>query len=78
MAGQIDFIVSDALPAAEHIKSGKLRALAITSGSRTPLVPGVPTFSEGGLPGFVALTWWGVFYQPELQRIFKRSTTHHS
>jgi len=61
MAGQIDFIVSDALPAAEHIKSGKLRPLAITSGSRTPLVPGVPTFSEGGLPGFVALTWWGVF-----------------
>jgi tripartite-type tricarboxylate transporter receptor subunit TctC len=61
MAGQIDFIVSDALPAAEHIKSGKIRALAITSGSRTPLVPGVPTFSEAGLPGFVALTWWGVF-----------------
>ena len=61
MAGQIDFIVSDALPAAEHIKSGKIRALAITSGSRTPLVPGVPTFSEAGLPGFVALTWWGVY-----------------
>ncbi|WP_062310735.1 Bug family tripartite tricarboxylate transporter substrate binding protein [Polynucleobacter sinensis] len=61
MAGQIDFIVSDALPAAEHIRSGKLRPLAITSGSRTSLVPGVPTFSEGGLPGFVALTWWGVY-----------------
>ena len=61
MAGQIDFIVSDALPAAEHIKSGRLRPLAITSGSRTPLVPGVPTFSEAGLPGFVALTWWGVY-----------------
>jgi len=61
MAGQIDFIISDALPAAEHIKSGKLRPLAITSGSRTPLVPGVPTFSEAGLPGFVALTWWGVY-----------------
>ena len=61
MAGQIDFIVSDALPAAEHIKSGKLRPLAITSSARTPLVPGVPTFSEAGLPGFVALSWWGVF-----------------
>ncbi len=61
MAGQIDFIISDALPAAEHIKSGKLRPLAITSGSRTSLVPGVPTFSEAGLPGFVALTWWGVY-----------------
>jgi len=61
MAGQIDFIVSDALPAAEHIKSGKLRPLAITSSTRTQLVPGVPTFSEAGLPGFVALTWWGVF-----------------
>ncbi len=61
MAGQIDFIVSDALPAAEHIKSGKLRPLAITSGSRTSLVPGVPTFSEAGLPGFIALSWWGIY-----------------
>lgn len=61
MAGQIDFIVSDALPAAEHIKSGRIRPLAITSGARTPLVPGVPTFSEAGLPGFVALSWWGVY-----------------
>ena len=61
MAGQIDFIVSDALPAAEHIKSGKIRPLAITSSARTPLVPGVPTFSEAGLPGFAALSWWGVY-----------------
>jgi tripartite-type tricarboxylate transporter receptor subunit TctC len=61
MAGQIDFIVSDALPAAEHIKSGKIRPLAITSTARTPLVPGVPTFSEAGLPGFAALSWWGIY-----------------
>ena len=61
MAGQIDFIVSDALPAAEHIKSGKIRPLAITSSARTPLVQGVPTFSEAGLPGFAAVSWWGVY-----------------
>jgi tripartite-type tricarboxylate transporter receptor subunit TctC len=61
MAGQIDFIVSDALPAAEHIKSGKIRPLAITSNARTPLVPGVATFSEAGLPGFAAVSWWGVY-----------------
>jgi tripartite-type tricarboxylate transporter receptor subunit TctC len=61
MAGQIDFIVSDALPAAEHIKSGKIRPLAITSTARTSLVPGVPTFSEAGLPGFAALSWWGIY-----------------
>lgn len=61
MAGQIDFIVSDALPAAEHIKSGKIRPLAITSSARTALVQGVPTFSEAGLPGFAAVSWWGVY-----------------
>lgn len=61
MAGQIDFIVSDALPAAEHIKSGRIRPLAITSTARTSLVPGVPTFSEAGMPGFAALSWWGVY-----------------
>jgi tripartite-type tricarboxylate transporter receptor subunit TctC len=61
LAGQIDFIVSDALPVAQHIKSGGLRPLAITSEKRSPLFPDIPTFAEGGLQGLVAVNWWGVF-----------------
>lgn len=43
-----------------HIKSGKLRAIAVTSEKRTPLMPDVPTVNEGGLKGFDLSTWWGL------------------
>jgi len=48
LAGQIDMMVSDALPVSQHIKTGRLRALAITSGTRSPLSPEIPTFAEAG------------------------------
>ena len=61
IAGQVQMIVSDALPVAQHLKSGKVRALAITSAKRSPLFPDIPTFAEGGLQGMAAVNWWGVF-----------------
>ena len=61
LAGQVQMIVSDALPVAQHIKSGKLRPLAITSARRSPLFPDIPTFAEAGLQGLVAVNWWGVY-----------------
>ena len=61
IAGQVQFIVSDGLPVAQHIKSGKVRPLAITSAKRSPLFPDIPTFAEGGLQGLVAVNWWGAF-----------------
>ena len=61
IAGQVQFIVSDALPVAQHLKSGKVRPLAITSAKRSPLFPDIPTFAEAGLPGLVILNWWGLF-----------------
>ena len=61
IAGQVQFIVSDALPVVQHLKSGKVRALAITSASRSPLFPDIPTFAEGGLQGLVIGNWWGAF-----------------
>ncbi len=61
LAGQIDMLVSDSLPVSQHIKSGRLRALAITSAKRSPLSPDIPTFAEAGLDGLVANNWWGVF-----------------
>lgn len=44
-----------------HIKAGKLRALAVTSGKRLPLVPDVPTMIEFGYPGFEVESWRGLF-----------------
>jgi len=61
IAGQINMMVSDALPVAQHIKSGRLRPLAVTSATRTSMLPDVPTFAEAGLQGLVANNWWGVF-----------------
>lgn len=43
-----------------HVKSGRLRALAITSISRSPALPELPTVAESGLPGFEVGQWYGV------------------
>jgi tripartite-type tricarboxylate transporter receptor subunit TctC len=61
LAGQLNMIVSDALPVAQFIKANKLRALAVTSSKRSPMVPEVPTFAEAGLQGLIAENWWGIF-----------------
>ena len=61
IAGQINMMVSDALPVSQHIKTGRLRALGITSAKRSPMSPEIPTFAEVGMNGLVAVNWWGVF-----------------
>lgn len=57
MAGHIDFIIDPISTAAEFAKSGKVKALGITSAKRSTLVPDVPTFKESGLPDYEAYTW---------------------
>jgi tripartite-type tricarboxylate transporter receptor subunit TctC len=61
LAGHLDMMVSDALPVSQFIKTGKLRALAITSEKRSPMFPDIPTFAEAGLQGLVAENWWGIY-----------------
>jgi tripartite-type tricarboxylate transporter receptor subunit TctC len=60
LGGQIQILFSDMPVALPHAKSGKLRALAVTSAERTPLVPGVATVAESGVPGYALVNWWGV------------------
>ena len=60
LAGQVQMVFSDMAPALPHIKSGKLRAIAVTSSQRSAAVPDVPTISESGLPGFSSGVWWSV------------------
>jgi tripartite-type tricarboxylate transporter receptor subunit TctC len=60
VAGHVQIVFSDALPAMQFIKSGRLRALAITGPERSPSMPDLPTCAESGMPGLVAVNWWGV------------------
>ena len=56
---QIHFIFSDALPAMQHIRAGKLRALCATGAQRFALLADLPT-CDAAVPGLVAVNWWGV------------------
>ncbi|KQP23260.1 tripartite tricarboxylate transporter substrate binding protein [Pseudorhodoferax sp. Leaf267] len=60
MGGQIDMLFDTSPTALPYAKSGKLRALAITSRQRSPLLPDVPTMREAGLPDFEVMTWTGI------------------
>ena len=59
LAGEFPFTIENPLLVLGHIKAGKLRALAVTSRQRAPLLPDVPTVSEAGLEGYEAGGWYG-------------------
>jgi len=61
MGGQVQ-LMFDSMPSAmPHVKSGKIRALAVTTAKRSPTVPDLPTVAESGVPGFDISTWYGVW-----------------
>jgi tripartite-type tricarboxylate transporter receptor subunit TctC len=60
IAGQTDLcfnVVAGTLP---HVKSGRLRAIAVTSSGRMPSEPGIPTVAESGVPGYEVNQWYGI------------------
>lgn len=60
MAGRTDVLLPGLTAVLQHLKSPKLKALAVTSASRHPLLPAVPTFAEIGLKEFSSLQWYGL------------------
>lgn len=60
MAGYVPIYIGGLPPTLPHLKSGRLRALAVTSLQRSPLVPKIPTVAESGYPGFNSILWYGV------------------
>jgi len=68
MGGQVTTMFSDALPAMTGIKTGKIRAMAVTSAERWPFTPELPTLAEAGLKGFAAVNWWGILFPAGVPR----------
>lgn len=60
LAGHVQMSFMSMAPAVPHVKSGALRALAVASAKRSPILPDVPTVAEAGLPGYDVGSWWGL------------------
>ena len=78
LAGQVDMAFDGMGTSAPQIKGGKLKALAVTTATRSFLVPNVPTMQEAGLPGYEVTTWyalWGLRGTPKeaLDRMYQET-----
>ena len=60
IGGQLPMVAVNALEALPHVKSGRLRVLAVMSPTRAATLPDVPTLAESGFPGFEASVWYGL------------------
>lgn len=60
LGNEVSSFLSTFAPALPHIKSGRMRGIAVTSLKRAPALPAVPTIAESGIPGFEYSTWYGV------------------
>ncbi|MGO4330182.1 Bug family tripartite tricarboxylate transporter substrate binding protein [Cupriavidus sp. 2TAF22] len=61
MGGQVDMSFETMPSVINHIKAGKLRALAVTAEQRSALLPGVPTLAEAGVPNIQMNAWYGIY-----------------
>ncbi len=60
IGGQVPLVAMNALEVAPHVKSGRLKVLAVLSVNRSPIFPDTPTIAESGFPGFEASVWYAL------------------
>ncbi len=60
LGGQTSIMFDNMPSAIPHVKGGKLRAIAVTTATRSPALPDVPTIAEAGVPGYEATSWFGL------------------
>ena len=60
ISGQVELSFPTIISSIPHINAGRLRALAVTTATRVPALPDIPTFAEAGVPGVVVVNWYGL------------------
>jgi tripartite-type tricarboxylate transporter receptor subunit TctC len=60
IGGSVNLMFNSIPPVIQHIKSGRLRLLGVSTAKRSPQLPDVPTVSEAGVPGYECITWFGL------------------
>lgn len=68
LSGQIQFTAGAIPPTLPHVKSGRLRAIGVSTAQRSKLVPEVPTVAEGGVPGYDVASWYAMSGPPGMPR----------
>lgn len=61
VGGEVDATIASSPGVMAQVKAGRARAIAVSSAERTPLIPGLPTIAESGVPGYAYENWWGLF-----------------
>jgi len=61
IGGDVDVTIASSPGVMTQVRAGRARAIAVSSAERTPLVPGLPTIAESGVPGYAYENWWGLF-----------------
>lgn len=72
IGGQVQLIADPILSSLGHVKTGRLKPLAVTSLTRSPLAPEVPTVAESGMPALEMLSWYGVWGPKNLDPVAGR------
>ena len=79
IGGQVHFNLGSLVQMVPHVRSGKLKALGVSSAKRVTAMPDVPTIAEAGLPGYEVANWWGILAPaatpaPVLDKLYKELT----
>jgi tripartite-type tricarboxylate transporter receptor subunit TctC len=61
LTGEVSVLINNMIPTVQQVRAGRLRALGVTSRTRSSAIREVPTIDESGLPGFDAVAWFGLF-----------------
>ena len=77
ITGQVQIYFSTIPAAIEHVKSGRLRALGVTSLTPVPELPNVPAVAEAGVPGFEVSVWFGILGPTGIALSVKRKINQH-
>jgi tripartite-type tricarboxylate transporter receptor subunit TctC len=60
LGGQVPMMYGDIVSALPHVRAGRINAIAVSTATRVPALPAVPTVAESGFPGFLGVAWGGL------------------